>query len=353
MRHPLADRPAVAVKSLLPGGGGRAKGPAHRECSFRSTGHWPGGSEERAAVKPFDIPKELVWEAYRRVAADEGAPGVDRQTVDEFEEDMKGNLYKIWNRMSSGSTSHPRSGRWRSPNPMVVGSEYSACRRSQTGWPRRWWPCTWRTLWNPSSTQTPMAIVSDRSALDAVEVCRERCWKKDWVIDLDVAEFFDRCRGTSSIKAVGSGHRHPLGPALVKRWLAAPLMSRDDPRRARQGDSAGIGGLAGPGEPVHALCVRQLVAKKFPACPFEHYADDAVVHCATRRQAEAVLAASPSGWERWASGSTRTARIVYCKDGTRRGDHEHTSFTFLGFTFRARTARSSGTGHCSPRSCLR
>ncbi len=87
------------------------------------------------------------------------------------------------------------------------------------------------------------------------------------------------------------------------------------------------------------------LAKKFPACPFEHYADDAVVHCATRRQAEAVLAAIAERMgEVGLSLHPNKTRIVYCKDDTRRGDHEHISFTFLGFTFRARTARSSWDG---------
>src|SRR6266851_3057158 len=106
MRHSPADRPVVAGRPLLTGGGGGAKGPAHQGLFVQSTGACSGRKREnmpKPQDKSFDISKQLVWEAYRRVAANKGAPGVDDQTLGEFETDLKNNLYKIWNRMSSGS----------------------------------------------------------------------------------------------------------------------------------------------------------------------------------------------------------------------------------------------------------
>lgn len=112
-----------------------------------------------STVKPFDIPKQTVWEAYRKVAANKGAPGVDKQTLAEFEKDLKNNLYKIWNRMSSGSYQPPPVRVVEIPKPHGGGSECSASRRSLTELPRPWWPSIWRSGRSRSSTPIPMATV--------------------------------------------------------------------------------------------------------------------------------------------------------------------------------------------------
>jgi RNA-directed DNA polymerase len=166
------------------------------------------------------------------------------------------------------------------------------------------------------------------------------------VIDLDVQKFFDEGRGTSLSRRL-SGHRRPLGAAVFEAVArcAAAVPGRHS-CRAGQGNSAGVGGLADPGQPVHALRVRRLDGPELPELPFERYADDGVVHCTSRRQAEDVLAEIAA---RMSEVGLRLhpdkTRIVYCKDGRRRAEHEHTSFTFLGYAFRARGARSK-YGRC-------
>src|SRR5205809_4212582 len=195
MRRPPADRPVVAVKPLLTGGGSGAKGPAHQECSFDQPGRCCLGRKREnmptSQVKPFDIPKPMVWQAYRKVAANKGAPGVDEQTLGEFESDLKNNLHKIWNRMSSGSYFPPPVRAVEIPKPhgggtRILGVPTVADRVAQTvmamylgerAEPR----------FHPDSYGYRPA----KSALDAVGVCRKRCWRYDWVIDLDVAKFFD------------------------------------------------------------------------------------------------------------------------------------------------------------------
>jgi group II intron reverse transcriptase/maturase len=180
-----------------------------------------------------------------------------------------------------------------------------------------------------------------RSALDAVAACRRRCWKKDWVIDLDVEKFFDSVRWDLIVKAVQAHTDLPWVVLYVKRWLAAPLqlpggtvLGRD--RGTPQGSSV---------SPVLANLFMHYafdtwLAREFPAVEFERFADDAVVHCATYRQAGCVLAAISARMEQVGLRlHPAKTRIVYCKDGQRRGSHEHTSFTFLGFTFHARAAR--------------
>ena len=180
-----------------------------------------------------------------------------------------------------------------------------------------------------------------RSQLDAVAACRKRCWKKDWVIDLDVEKFFDSVRWDLIVKAVEAHTDLPWVVLYVKRWLAAPLalpdgslLDRD--RGTPQGSSV---------SPVLAnlfmhYALDTWLARNYPGVQFERYADDAVVHCATERQAREVLEAIGKRMEQVGLRlHPAKTRIVYCKDGGRRGSYEHTSFTFLGFTFRARAAR--------------
>ena len=230
MRRSPADRSAVAVKSLLSGGGGGAKGPAHQECRFDQLGHSSRrkrGNMPTSQVKPFDIPKQVVWEAYRRVAANKGAPGVDEETLDEFDSDLKNNLFKIWNRMSSGSYFPPPVRAVEIPKPhgggvRLLGVPTIADRIAQTvvamhlgerAEPR----------FHPDS----YGYRPKKAALDAIEVCRQRCWKKDWVIDLDVQKFFDTVPWDLIVKAVEAVTDTAWVLLYVKRWLAAPLQYPD------------------------------------------------------------------------------------------------------------------------------
>jgi RNA-directed DNA polymerase len=293
-------------------------------------------------VKPFDIPKQQVWEAYRRVAANKGAPGVDGQTLDEFESDLKGNLYKIWNRMSSGSYFPPPVKGVEIPKPhgggvRLLGVPTIADRIAQTvvamhlgerAEPR----------FHPDS----YGYRPKKAAWDAVGVCRQRCWKKDWVIDLDVQKFFDTVPWDLIVKAVEAVTDTAWVLLYVKRWLAAPLQSPDGTLVERDKGTPQGSAVS----PILAnlfmhFAFDSWMVRNYPGCPWERYADDAVVHCVSKRQAEQVLAAIA---ERMGEVGLRLhpdkTRIVYCKDGKRRGDYEHTSFTFLGFTFRGRKARN-------------
>jgi RNA-directed DNA polymerase len=180
-----------------------------------------------------------------------------------------------------------------------------------------------------------------KAAWDAVGACRERCWRRDWVIDLDVEKFFDSVPWDLIVKAVEVVTDTPWVLLYVKRWLAAPLQRPDGTLLERDKGTPQGSAVS----PILANLFMHFafdlwMVRNYPDCPFERFADDAVVHCVSKEQAEQVLAAIAGRMEEVGLRlHPDKTRIVYCKDGQRRGDHEHTSFTFLGFTFRARKAQ--------------
>jgi group II intron reverse transcriptase/maturase len=298
--------------------------------------------EQRPTGKSFDISKQEVWNAYLKVRANKGAPGVDGCTIETFETDLKNNLYRIWNRMSSGTYFPPPVMAVEIPKAhgagtRILGVPTVADRIAQTVVAARL-----EKVVEPRFHADSYGYRPRRSALDAVGRCRERCWSFDWVIDLDIQKFFDSVPWSLIVKAVEANTDQPWVVLYVKRWLAAPLKMPDGSliergRGTPQGSAV---------SPVLAnlflhYAFDEWMARKFPAVPFERYVDDAVVHCRTERQAGMVAAAIGERMEqvglRLHPGKTR---IVYCKDGKRPGSYEHTSFDFLGFTFRARGVRS-------------
>jgi group II intron reverse transcriptase/maturase len=213
--------------------------------------------ELKPSGKPFDISKAEVWEAYRQVKANKGAAGVDGQSIEDFETDLRNNLYKIWNRMSSGSYFPPPVRAVEIPKPhgggvRVLGVPTVADRIAQTVVARRL-----ETKVESIFHQDSYGYRPGRSALDAVAACRQRCWRKNWVIDLDIAKFFDSVPWDLIIKAVQANTDQPWVVLYVKRWLAAPLVLPDG--RVQQRDRGTPQGSA---------------ASPVLANPFMHYAFD-------------------------------------------------------------------------------
>src|ERR1700745_1940406 len=177
-------------------------------------------SELKTSAKPFEISKWEVWQAYEKVKANKGAPGVDGVDLAAFEEDLKNNLFKIWNRMSSGSyfpppvlaveIQKPHGGGTR-----ILGVPTVADRVAQTVAARRLEEAGGAVFHKDSYGYRP-----GRSALDAVAACRKRCWEYDWVIDLDIQKFFDSVPWDLMVKAVEAHTSEPWVVLYVKRWLA-------------------------------------------------------------------------------------------------------------------------------------
>jgi group II intron reverse transcriptase/maturase len=302
----------------------------------------PRDGEERVVnAKPFDIPKQLVVEAYRRVKANGGAAGVDGESLRQFEADRKNNLYKIWNRLSSGSYQPPpvrlveieKAGGGIRP----LGIPTVADRIAQTVVKLVLEPRVDLQFHPDSYGYRP-----GKSAHAAVARARQRCWQYDWVIDLDIKGFFDNLSHALVERAVAKHTTLRWVRLYIARWLRAPVQRADGTLESRTKGTP-QGGVISPVLAnlfLHYALDRWL-QRHYPIVPFERYADDMIVHCRSEREAQTVLAAicmrlAACGLELHA---TKT-RIVYCKDGRRRREYERTSFDFLGFTFQARLARS-------------
>ena len=299
-------------------------------------------SDSKSQVKSFDISKWVVWEAYQRVKANKGAAGVDEVSIAEFERDRDKYLYRIWNRMSSGSyfpppvkaVEIPKSG---GKGVRVLGVPTIADRVAQTVARMYLEPNVEPVFHDDSYGYRP-----GKSALDAVGICRERCWKADWVIDLDITAFFDSVPHHLILQAVEHHTDQRWVLLYVRRWLQAPLQEHDGTLVTRDRGTP-------QGSAISPLLANLFMhyafdawmVRQFPTLPFERYCDDAVVHCGSERQARYVRAALAA---RMAQVGLELhpdkTRIVYCKDDRRRGSSDHTSFTFLGYTFRPRLAKN-------------
>ena len=298
-------------------------------------------SESKPDGKPFAISKRLVWEAWRRVKDNKGVAGVDEESIQAFEENLRGNLYKVWNRMSSGSYIPPPVRAVEIPKKSggsrMLGVPTVADRVAQTVAYLYLEPEVEPVFHRDSYGYRPR-----RSAHDAVRVCRARCWKDDWVLDLDLKSFFDSIDHSLVLKAVA--HHTDLRWILlyVERWLKAPLQLEDGTLKARDRGSPQGSAIS----PVLAniflhYALDRWLGREFPAVPFERYADDVILHFKSKAQAQVMLDAIV---ERLAQVGLELnldkTRIVYCKDSNRTGSHEHEQFTFVGYTFRPRRARN-------------
>lgn len=299
-------------------------------------------SEPSQQDKPFEISKWVVWEAYQRVKANKGAAGVDDVSIAEFEQDRDKHLYRIWNRMSSGSYFPSPVKAVEIPKPggkgvRVLGVPTIADRVAQTVARMHLEPAV-EPVFHPDS----YGYRPGRSALDAVGACRQRCWKADWVVDLDIKAFFDSVPHELMLKAVGHHTDQRWLLLYVRRWLSVPLQ-RPDGMLVERDRGTPQGSAISPllANLFLHYAFDAWMAREFPKIPFERYVDDVVVHCGSESQARLVRDAIAARLvEVGLEVHPDKTRIVYCQDDDRRDSHEVTSFTFLGYEFRPRLARN-------------
>jgi group II intron reverse transcriptase/maturase len=177
-------------------------------------------------AKPYDIPKREVWEAYKKVRANQGAAGVDGQTISDFEADLANNLYKLWNRLSSGSYLPPPVRRVDIPKSdgktRPLGIPTVADRIAQMVVKRHLEPLV-EPMFHPDS----YGYRPGKSALDAVDKARQRCWRRDWILDLDIKAFFDSIETDLLMRAVRKHTDCPWALLYIDRWLKAPMQMPD------------------------------------------------------------------------------------------------------------------------------
>ena len=282
-------------------------------------------------AKPFEISKKLVWQAYLAVKSNGGAAGVDNESIESFEQTLKNNLYRLWNRLSSGSYFPPPVKavpiRKKSGGTRILGVPTVSDRIAQTVVKLALEP-----ILEPVFDENSFGYRPGRSALDAVAVTRKRCWKYDWVVEFDIRGLFDNIRHDLLLKALRHHCDCRWVLLYVERWLKAPLQQQDGrlvsrPRGTPQGAVV---------SPVLANLFLHYtfdawVRRELPGIPFCRYADDGLLHCRSRYQAEYVMRRISARFRQCGLEiHPDKSSIVYCKDGTRTGGYSKISFDFAG-----------------------
>ncbi|MDL4454916.1 group II intron reverse transcriptase/maturase [Klebsiella michiganensis] len=296
-------------------------------------------------AKPYLIDKAIIWRAWLAVKANRGSAGADGMTIEAFEHNLARNLYKIWNRLSSGCYMPPPVKRVEIPKSdgktRPLGLPTVSDRVAQMAVKMVLEP-----EWAPLFSDSSFGYRPGKSAHDAVAQAKANCWKYEWVIDLDIRGFFDNLDHALLLKAVDHLHPAPWVRLCIVRWLKAEIIFPDGHRHLPEKGTP-QGGVISPllsNLFLHYVQDKWL-EKHYPNNPWERYADDSIIHCQSRWEARLLLSQLR---ERMKSCGLELhpekTRIVNCHPLTRRKSDGHYSFDFLGFTFRRRAARKIAGG---------
>lgn len=299
--------------------------------------------EARPKAKPFTIDRWRVYEAFCLVKANAGSAGVDNQSIADFEENLKDNLYKLWNRMSSGTYMPPpvkgvpipkKSGGER-----LLGIPTVSDRIAQMVVKLEFEPAV-----EPHFLPDSYGYRPNKSALDAIAVTRKRCWRYDWVLEFDIKGLFDNIPQDLLLKAVDKHTDSAWVRLYIRRWLTAPMQLADD-QLIQRDKGTPQGGVISP---VLANLFLHYVFDKWMqkfhlTKPWCRYADDGLVHCRSEAQANYMLKVLRNRFEECGLElHPEKTKIVYCKDERRDKDYHTTAFDFLGYTFRRRCCKDRG-----------
>ena len=297
-------------------------------------------------TKPFSVSIKIVGDAYKRVKANKGAAGVDEETIEDFEKDLENNLYKIWNRMSSGSYFPPPVRIVEIPkdetHKRTLGIPTVSDRIAQTV-VKIYLEPELEAHFHPDS----YGYRPNKSAIDAVGTARKRCWRSDWVFDLDIKGFFDNMDHKIIMELLKKHTDCKWILLYVERWLKAAAQLKDGSLRKREKGTPQGGVISPLLANLHLhYAFDEWMREKHPMIPFERYADDAIVHCKSEKQARYIemklkMRLAEFGLEL----HPRKTKIVYCKDEDRKGHYPNEKFDFLGYEFRRRRSKNRWGKH--------
>lgn len=288
-------------------------------------------------TKPFKISKQAVKIAFDRVKSNRGTYGTDEQSIADFEENLKNNLYKIWNRMSSG-TYFPKPVKAvvipkKNGGTRTLGIPTVEDRVAQMVAKLYFEPRVEKIFYENSYGYRP-----NKSAIQAVGVLRERCWQKDWVVDFDIKGLFDNIRHDYLIEMVKRHTEEQWVILYVERWLKAPFKMQDGTIVERIAGTPQGGVIS----PVLANLFMHYVfddymSKEFPNINWVRYADDGALNCVSLKQAKYMIKVLEKRFKLFGLElNLDKTKIVYCKDSKREGIYENVTFDFLGYTFKPR-----------------
>lgn len=296
-------------------------------------------------IKPFQIPKQLVWQAWLNVKANAGSAGIDKQSIQSFEENLGKNLYKLWNRMSSGTYFPPavkgvaipkKSGGQR-----MLGIPTVSDRIAQT---------IVKLLLEPEMERIFLSdsygYRANKSAHDAINITKQRCWKYDWVLEFDIRGLFDNIRHDLLMKAVRKHTKCNWALLYIERWLKVPMELPSGELKMRDRGTPQGGCISPLLSNLFMHYVFDLwMTRMNPRNPWCRYADDGLAHCKSLEEAEKLKEALKRRLEECGlEMHPEKTKIVYTKDGNRRGKYPEEQFDFLGYCFRGRQAKNRKTG---------
>lgn len=290
-------------------------------------------------ARPFTIEKREIWKAFQHVNANQGAAGVDGQTLESFGERLGPNLYKLWNRMSSGSYMPSPVRRVMIPKadggqrPLGIPTVTDRIAQEVVR-------LYLEPLVEPVFHRDSYGYRPERSAIDAIRTARQRCWRHDWVLDMDIKGFFDTIDHGLLLRAVRHHTDCRWVLLYIERWLKAPVMMADGSLVSQERGTP-QGGVISPllANLFLHYAFDKWMDRENPHVPFERYADDIICHCRTEDEARRL----------WQQVEDRLAdcgltlhpqktKIVYCKDTNRKGSFLTVAFDFLGYRFQPRLA---------------
>ena len=292
--------------------------------------------------KSLPVSKQMVWNAYKKVRANKGSAGIDGISLKDFELKLEDNLYKIWNRLASGSYFPPpvkeveipkKDGKKRKLGIPTVGDRIAQMVIKDLVEGR------FEKEFNPNSYGY-RPLKSAHQALDAV---RKNVRKYAWVIDLDIKGFFDNIDHELLMLAVEKHVEERWIKMYIRRWLEMPVQTKSGKLITKQGKGTPQGGVISP--LLANLFLHYVLDKwlsiKYPEISFVRYADDAIIHCRTQSEAEVVLKAiGDRVSECKLQLHEKKTKIAYCKDYRRKEKFENVKFDFLGFSFKPQSMKS-------------